>query len=65
MPVPGENGPGDAPKRFLVVGIGVVDGSVEGVGRSKRGEGADEEISLLTVGGGTGRGVENSFGRTE
>ena len=56
MAVLGKNGPGNVPKRFRVVGIGVADGSVEGVGRSKRGGGADEEIGLLTGGGGTGRG---------
>ena len=49
-------GGGGAPRRFPVVGIGVIDGVVEGVGRSKRGRGADEELCLLTRGSGTRRG---------
>ena len=57
MLVPCENvAPGEAPKRFPVVGVVAVDGSVEGVGRSKRGGGGVEEIGLIAGGGGAGRG---------
>ena len=37
---------GRAPRRFRVVGLGVIDGVVEGVGRSKGGREADEELYL-------------------
>ena len=47
MPTLGKYGPGGGgPRRFPVVGLGVINGVVEGVGRSKRGREADEELCL-------------------